>query len=270
MPYIGGIWYNDADELIATILGSSTQPPGWMFNDENTVFVDTADKTKAFDFELSGITTGTKRTFTIPDHSGILAVLDQEQTFTKKQTFARASGDGPSVVFNISPDLTTGFFVDGSPYFGVDGSGELSAITLGLWPEGLGVNYKGSFSVSGLTADRSWGFPNASGTVALTSTSQTFTNKTLSTGTTFSADFTLNSGVDMILNTTTGTKIGTGTTQKLGFWNATPVVQDTGWGSITNVTTDRAYDANATTVDELADVLGTLINTLVTYGILGA
>jgi hypothetical protein len=30
---------------------------------------------------------------------------------------------------------------------------------------------------------------------------------------------------DIILGTTTGTKIGTATTQKLGFWNATPVVQ---------------------------------------------
>ena len=34
-------------------------------------------------------------------------------------------------------------------------------------------------------------------------------------------------GGNLILNTTTGTKIGTATTQKLGFWNATPVVQQT-------------------------------------------
>jgi len=30
---------------------------------------------------------------------------------------------------------------------------------------------------------------------------------------------------DIVLGTTTGTKIGTATTQKIGFWNATPVVQ---------------------------------------------
>lgn len=36
----------------------------------------------------------------------------------------------------------------------------------------------------------------------------------------------------------------------------------------TNVTTDRAYDANATTVDELADVLGTLILDLQTEGLI--
>ena len=36
----------------------------------------------------------------------------------------------------------------------------------------------------------------------------------------------------------------------------------------TNVTTDRAYDANATSTDELADVLGTLIADLQTKGVL--
>jgi hypothetical protein len=38
---------------------------------------------------------------------------------------------------------------------------------------------------------------------------------------------TVSDGGNVILGTTTGTKIGTGTTQKLGFYNATPVVQPT-------------------------------------------
>lgn len=36
----------------------------------------------------------------------------------------------------------------------------------------------------------------------------------------------------------------------------------------TNVTTDRSYDANATTLDEIADVLGTLIADLKKRGLL--
>ena len=32
---------------------------------------------------------------------------------------------------------------------------------------------------------------------------------------------------NIALNTTAGTKIGTATAQKLGFWNATPVIQQT-------------------------------------------
>ncbi len=45
---------------------------------------------------------------------------------------------------------------------------------------------------------------------------------------------------------------------------------NTGWGSITNVTPDKSYNANSTTVDELADVLGTLIAQLISQGLLRA
>lgn len=76
-------------------------------------------------------------------------------------------------------------------------------------------------------------------------------------------------GRDFVIDTTTGSKIGTGTTQKIGFWNATPVVQSTGW-SVTNEASDKSFDADSTSIDEIADVLGTLIETLKTYGILGA
>jgi hypothetical protein len=40
-----------------------------------------------------------------------------------------------------------------------------------------------------------------------------------------SGGLTMTEAKNIILGTTTGTKIGTGTTQKLGFWNATPIVQ---------------------------------------------
>ena len=40
-------------------------------------------------------------------------------------------------------------------------------------------------------------------------------------------DLTLNDASDIIVNTTTGTKIATATSQKLGFWNTTPVIQPT-------------------------------------------
>jgi hypothetical protein len=55
--------------------------------------------------------------------------------------------------------------------------------------------------------------------------------------------------------------------QKLGFFGATPVARPAAY-TVTNVTADRAYDANATTLDELADVLGTLIADLQAYGLL--
>ena len=39
--------------------------------------------------------------------------------------------------------------------------------------------------------------------------------------------------------------------------------------NVTNVTADRTYDADSTTVAELADVLGTLINDLRARGLIG-
>jgi len=58
-------------------------------------------------------------------------------------------------------------------------------------------------------------------------------------------------GINVILGTTTGTKIGTATGQKLGFFNATPVVQQTGgaataagtYGATEQGMLQKAYDA---------------------------
>lgn len=53
----------------------------------------------------------------------------------------------------------------------------------------------------------------------------------------------------------------------IGFFGTTPVAQAAAY-TPTNVTPDRSYDANATSVAELADVLGTLIADLQAYGLL--
>jgi hypothetical protein len=56
---------------------------------------------------------------------------------------------------------------------------------------------------------------------------------------------------------------------QLALGGASPAAQSTGW-AVTNVTPDKVYDANATTTDELADVLGTLITDLIAKGIISA
>jgi hypothetical protein len=73
---------------------------------------------------------------------------------------------------------------------------------------------------------------------------------------------------NIILGVTTGTKIGTAITQKMGFYNATPIVQPATY-TASNVSADRNYDANATMIDEIADVLGTLITDLKALGLVG-
>lgn len=54
----------------------------------------------------------------------------------------------------------------------------------------------------------------------------------------------------------------------LGFFGAAPVVQP-GPYTITNVVADRAYDADLTSLNEIADVLGTLIADLQSLGVIG-
>lgn len=53
-------------------------------------------------------------------------------------------------------------------------------------------------------------------------------------------------------------------------FNVAPTSVQTGYTTFTNLTTDRTCNANATTVDELADILGTLIEDLKAKGIISA
>ena len=75
-----------------------------------------------------------------------------------------------------------------------------------------------------------------------TAASGAFTTVTGTTGT-FSGLLTANGGItlgdaqNIAFNTTTGTKIGTATTQKIGFWNATPVVQPAAIADATDAAT---------------------------------
>ena len=72
---------------------------------------------------------------------------------------------------------------------------------------------------------------------------------------------------NIVLNTTTGTKLGTATTQKLAFWNKTPIVQPT------TAITAAAFTANTSgIVDDTATfggyTIGQIAAALINSGIL--
>ncbi len=75
-------------------------------------------------------------------------------------------------------------------------------------------------------------------------------------------------GTNITLGTVTGTKIGVATNNKIGFFGAAPVVRPAAYTPV-NVTVDRSWDSDATTLDELSDVVGTLVADLQSLGLIG-
>lgn len=127
------------------------------------------------------------------------------------------------------------FQINGTGITAVSGSGAVCLVTnCALVTPSLGAaTYTtlsgGNITDSGLTAGR----VTFAGTAGLLSddADMTFATDTLTVtkiaATTFTGNITL-STKNIVTDTTTGTMIGTGSTQKLGFFGATPVVQQTG------------------------------------------
>lgn len=169
-------------------------------------------------------------TMTFPSTSATIARTDAANTFTGTQTFSGlvaiswANGTNPSVTITSTTATSTGgiAFTVGNfiTAFPVTSIGVLKAAgdaqpTAGLFD----TNGNGSLKL-GVGGSTSLDFTLAyNGTAAAIITGTLTMPSPVVTGT---ASF---SAANISTDTTTGLKIGTGTTQKLGFYNATPVVQ---------------------------------------------
>jgi hypothetical protein len=72
-----------------------------IFRDTDLLVYASADATKRLLLLLSGITTGTTRTLTIPNASGVLALLSLAQSWTANQTF-NAATPTTAMIINLS------------------------------------------------------------------------------------------------------------------------------------------------------------------------
>jgi hypothetical protein len=89
----------------------------------------------------------------------------------------------------------------------------------------------------------------------------------------FGKDLDISGDHDLIVGTSTGTKIGTAATQKIGFFNANPVVQQNTTGTTTGTTggSGTALHTNATItggVGSTAYTVGDIVKALKTLGLL--
>jgi len=125
-----------------------------------------------------------------------------------------------------------------------------------------------SISVSGLASFASNIAITASGDLtvdAVTATSLGVSGIATITDQTITNDLTISDAGNVILAATTGTKVGTATTQKLGFWNVTPVVQPAAAAQAAVTATGGATGLSSATVasiHSLANDNKTLVNAI--------
>lgn len=82
-------------------------------------------------------------------------------------------------------------------------------------------------------------------------------------------NLTLVDGATVALGTTTGTKIGTATTQKVALHGLTPVVQSTGY-SITGGTPTKTLTLDTASATTITNFLQQLLTDLIAKGVIGA
>lgn len=116
---------NASDQLTynGVVLAGST---GASFQDSTFTIFDNVDATKLLAFQLSGITTGTTRTLTVPDASTTLVGHDATQTLTNK-TISGASNTFSNIPNTATTAVATNTI---STIVARDGSGNFAAGTI--------------------------------------------------------------------------------------------------------------------------------------------
>lgn len=217
---MANVWLNDQTMGGGTVL-TLDGTEGVLFDDGGSAFAGRV--------QLATVLTA-NRSYGLPDITGTVLLDAGAQTITGVKTFGETFFDGDAGVTSFKAndpstapllrllDDTTGFGLDVVTTGAIAGDGTL------LIPSGGGRVVTTGTPVAGR-------IPFYSGTSGLVvnDADLSFATDTLTVtkiaAHTVSGLLTMADAINVALNTTTGTKIGTGTTQKLGFWNAAPIVQ---------------------------------------------
>lgn len=221
--------------------------------DANFTVQDDGDATKQLRLQLSGIPTATTVTLTPPPASDTIVSLTAAQTLTNKTLTSPTIAGGTidnTVIGGTTPAI-----------------GSFTTIDTTLVDAGTTNQIDGIILRHGTTGTPAANFGTNFRLVAHTSTNS---YQSLFVFSGVWADATHASRRSRVFLRTFDASNArecirleaSGTAPMLGFYGSAAVVRQvlssTAGYTVTNLTTDRSYDANATSIDELADVLGTL------------
>lgn len=111
------------------------------------------------------------------------------------------------------------------------------------------------------------GAPIAGTNVSITNSYALWVNAGLSR---FGGSITIDDGFNINLNSTTGTQVGSATSQKLAFWGGTPTTQKTGYGTPTAASLTASLPGTGSTLAQVGGTLAQLILDMKSMGLLGA
>lgn len=168
-------------------LGTGTSGQYALWNGTNTVSGSTA-----------ATYTGTVTTWSVSSNGNVSSNIMNANTGTAAQCFFQAANAGSAAIISMGV-LGTGFTTSGLL---VANLARITTTTTAV----------GTLFSSSNSAAKYWWSIGGTATANLIMTLDT-------------TALTLAESVNLITGTTTGTKIGTATTQKIGFWNATPIIQ---------------------------------------------
>lgn len=166
----------------AVVLGTSPTitTPVITANASQFTLQDVTDPTKQALFSVSGITTATTRTYTLPDVTGTVALLSGTQTFSGVTTFSAATTFSTTTgALNFGTSQSSGAFTVG----GTSGTG---TITLGRSTASQTTNIQAGATASGNTKTINFGTAGLSGSTTVINIGSTVsgaTNSIVITGT---------------------------------------------------------------------------------------